>query len=255
MATPTIALQLYSIRTQLAENRDRALEQVAAAGYRTVEAFGIGGDAGPLRASLDAHGLTARTAHAKVLGADQDAVFAAAAALGASTVLDPFTDPERWTSAEGVERIADELSEAYERAQTFGLDFGYHNHAFELSNRVGEQSALEYLADRLPAGMALEVDTYWAAIGGVDVPQLLRTLGERVRMLHLKDAPRLDDGTLSAELLDQLPVGEGALPWAEIIAAAPHAQLLVAEFDEFDGDVFDGAARSLQALTSLGGHA
>ena len=138
---------------------------------------------------------------------------------------------------------------------THRLRFGYHNHAWELSNRIDGGSALERLAARLPETVALEVDAYWAAEGGADVPALLALLGDRVRFLHVKDAPITSDGTLSADRLDQVPVGEGALPWAAILSAAPSTELVVVEFDEFRGDVFDGAARSRKALEALGARA
>jgi sugar phosphate isomerase/epimerase len=99
------------------------------------------------------------------------------------------------------------------------------------------------------------VDTYWAAQGGEDVPALLSRLGARVRFLHVKDAPIGDDGVLSPDRFDQVPVGEGALPWAEILAAAPSAELVVVEFDEFRGDVVEGSARSKAALEALGAQA
>ena len=58
----------------------------------------------------------------------------------------------------------------------------------ELASRLGGRSALEHLAERLPARVVLELDTYWAAVGE-DVPALLGRLGDRVRLLHLKDGP------------------------------------------------------------------
>ena len=76
-----------------------------------------------------------------------------------------------------------------------------------------------------------------------------------MRFLHVKDAPIGDDGVLSPDRFDQVPVGEGALPWADILAAAPAAEIVVVEFDEFRGDVFDGSARSRAALEALGAHA
>ena len=65
--------------------------------------------------------------------------------------------------------------------------------------------------------MALELDTYWAAQGGEHVPALLERLGARV-VLDVEDVPADADGVLSPDRLDQVPVGEGALPWAEILA-------------------------------------
>ena len=62
--------------------------------------------------------------------------------------------------------------------------------------------------------MLLEIDAYWAATGGADVPALLRRLGDRVIALHLKDGPLNGDKTA------QLPLGQGDLPAADVVAAA-----------------------------------
>ena len=255
MTQPAISLQLYSLREALAADAARAIARAAESGFRLVEPFDLANTAKGLGPLLSANGLSAPTAHARVLGADQAPIYEAAAGLGVRTVIDPFVDPSRWESAESVDRVADELAAAAQTAAEFGLEFGYHNHAFELSNRIDGASALERLASRLPESVCLEVDTYWAAQGGEDVPALLSRLGARVRFLHVKDAPIGEDGVLSPDRFDQVPVGEGALPWAEILAAAPSAELVVVEFDEFRGDVIEGSARSKAALEALGAHA
>lgn len=255
MTHPAISLQLYSLREALAADAARTLARTAEAGFRLVEPFALAETAASIAPLLSANGLTAPTAHARVLGVEQGPIFEAAAALGVVTVIDPMVDPDRWQTADSVDRIADELADAAAAAATFGLGFGYHNHAWELSNRVDGGSALERLASRLPESVALEVDTYWAAQGGEDVPALLSRLGARVRFLHVKDAPLDGNGILSPDRFDQVPVGEGALPWADILAAAPATELVVVEFDEFRGDVFDASARSKAALEALGARA
>lgn len=255
MPHPTISLQLYSLREAIAADAPGALARAAEAGFRVVEPYDLANTAAGLAPLLAANGLVAPTAHARLIGVDQAPVYEAAVELGVQTVIDPFIDPIRWENADEVDRIADELADAAELASTFGLRFGYHNHAFELSNRFDGASALDRLVSRLPQSVDLEIDTYWAAQGGEEVAALLIRLGDRVRFLHVKDAPLLSDGTLSADKLDQLPVGEGALPWAEILAAAPQAEIIVVEFDEFRGDVFEAAVRSRIALEAFGARA
>ena len=57
-ANPT-ALQLYTVREQMAADRAGVLAQVAALGYGAVEPFNILSDPDGLRADLDAAGLSA----------------------------------------------------------------------------------------------------------------------------------------------------------------------------------------------------
>ena len=91
--------------------------------------------------------------------------------------------------------------------------------------------------------MVLEVDTFWAEVGGEPAPALLRRLGERVQLLHVKDGPRVRDTSR------QTAVGSGSLPIADILAAAPHA-VRVIELDAYGaGDVFDALADSWRFMS------
>ena len=90
----------------------------------------------------------------------------------------------------------------------------------------------------------LEVDTYWAEVGGVPAAALLERLGDRVRFLHVKD------GAVTQDDQDQVAVGSGALDIAAILAAAPQAQQVV-ELDGFAGDVFDALRDSVTYLNGV----
>lgn len=244
-----ISLQLYSIRTLLEEDLAGSLALVAQTGFTSVELYNMVAWSEGLRRELAASGLKAPTAHARLLGRNQEEIFTIAADLGVTTIIDPLIDQERWSTASDIDRVADELAETADLARDYGLELGYHNHNWEAENQIEGQTALEYLASRLPESIHLEVDVYWAAIGGADVPALLGRLGDRVRFLHVKDAPLGDDGRIHRDVMEQVPVGEGSLPWQQIFAAAPAAEMYVVEFDFFRGDVLDAAARSLSALT------
>jgi sugar phosphate isomerase/epimerase len=127
-------------------------------------------------------------------------------------------------------------------AAEHGVTVGYHNHFWELTSRIGDRTALEVFAEQLDPALVLEVDTYWATAGGADAPALLRRLGDRVRAIHVKDGGLATDGS------GQVPAGQGRVPIAEVLAAAPQA-LRVIEFDHYDGDIFAGLAASLAFLS------
>ncbi|WOF23339.1 sugar phosphate isomerase/epimerase [Microbacterium betulae] len=242
--TSPLSIQLYTVRDALAADLPGTLRRLADTGFRQVEPWGFAARAGAYDEGLRAAALAAPSGHAPLVGADLDATFDAAARLGIGTVIDPHIPEERWADREGVAAIAAELGAAAERAADRGLRVGYHNHAFELERRIGGVAALEVLADALPERVVLEVDTYWAEVGGEPAPALLRRLGERVAFLHVKDGPRTKDDR------EQVAVGRGDLPIAEILAAAPDA-LPVVELDDFDGDVFGAVADSLRFLQGL----
>jgi sugar phosphate isomerase/epimerase len=237
------------VREPLAADLPATLDRLAAIGFTTVELFGFVDLADAYRAALPASGLRAPSAHARLLGPQGDAtvdeILDTAASLGVETVIDPFVDPTRWTTADDVARIADELNALVDSAAARGLVLGYHNHAFEFENRVDGRSAFEHLAGLLDPRMVLELDTYWAAVGGDDPVEVLGRLGDQVRFLHVKDGP------ISADTQEQLPAGEGAMDVPAILAAAPQA-LPVLEFDAYAGDIFEGLESAHRYVSGLG---
>ena len=233
----SLSVQLYSVREAFADDPTETLRRLAAIGFTQVEPYGLLEHAAVLRTALPEAGLAAPTTHARLVGADQPAVFAAAAEFGVDLVIDPFVPAERWRDEADITATAAALNSAARLAAEHGLTVGYHNHWWELETEIGGSSALEFFADQLDPEVVLEVDTYWAAAGGADAPELLRRLGSRVRALHIKD------GGLATDATGQVPAGQGRMPVDEVLAAAPDA-LRVVEFDNYDGDIFDGLAAS-----------
>jgi sugar phosphate isomerase/epimerase len=238
----TLSVQLYSVRDAFAADPAGTLARLAEIGFTQVEPYGIVENLATLRTGLPDHGLTAPTAHAKLIGVDQDEVFAAAVACGVGVVIDPFTPPERWQDEADIAAIATALNDAAKKAADHGITVGYHNHWWELQTQIGGRSAFEVFVDQLDPELVVEVDTYWATAGGADAPALLRRLGKRVHALHVKD------GDLATDASGQVPAGQGRVPVNDVLAAAPDA-LRVVEFDAYDGDIFDGIAASHAFLT------
>jgi sugar phosphate isomerase/epimerase len=238
----TVSVQLYSVREAFAADPGGTLAKLAGIGFTQVEPYGVLENAAVLRTALPDNGLTAPTAHAKLIGVDQDAVFAAAVTCGVGVVIDPFTPPEQWQNESDVAATAAALNEAAKRGAEHGITVGYHNHWWELSTSFDDTSAFEVFAAQLDPELVLEVDTYWATAGGADAPALLRRLGKQVHALHVKD------GDLATDASGQVPAGQGRVPVADGLAAAPDAMRVV-EFDAYDGDIFDGLAASYAYLT------
>ncbi|WP_255252589.1 sugar phosphate isomerase/epimerase family protein [Curtobacterium sp. 'Ferrero'] len=244
LVTQPLSVQLYTVRDALSADLPGTLRRIADIGYTNVELFGYVDRAGELRDALDAAGLAAPSGHARLLDADEqglDAILRASVTAGITTLIDPHIDEARWTSREDVEAIARELSALAPRAAEHGLTLGYHNHAFEFSNHIDGTSAYQVFADALSDDVVLELDTYWAKVGGDDPVAVLERLGDKVRFLHVKDG----DG--SHDDKKQVAVGDGIMPVREILAAAPDA-LHVVELDDHEGDVFQAVADSYTFL-------
>jgi sugar phosphate isomerase/epimerase len=260
---PTPSVQLYSVRDAIDENLDGGIDRLAEIGFTRVEPYAFQLRTADYKRAFAASGVTAPSGHAPVIDSESpDAVFDSAAELGITTVIDPFIPTDRWKTADDVHRIADRVNELAEQANARGLEFGYHNHQWEFTNRVDGRPVYELFVELLAPSVVLEVDTFWATVGGADTPAVLRSLGRRVRALHIKDGKVTGDiatalpssesalivpEALKAAFENQTPAGQGDIDVKAVLAAAPHA-LRVIEFDAYSGDVFDAIAQSFAWL-------
>lgn len=238
------SLQLYTLRNAISEDLPGTIRKVAEIGFTQVEPYNFVATARELGAALKENGLTAPSGHAPLMSQDQDEIFAAAKELGITTVIDPFLPAEHWQKAEDIQATAEKLNAAAKKGAEYGIRVGYHNHAWELESTIEGHTALEYFASLLDPELVLEVDTYWAAVGGQDPVELLARLGDRVKFIHIKDGP------LNKDNKAQQPAGQGKVPVMEVIAAAKSLEVGVVEFDDYAGDIFDGIAQSLAFLNS-----
>ena len=240
------SLQLYTLRNAIQEDLPGTIRKVAEIGFTQVEPYNFVATAQELGEALRDNGLTAPSGHAPLLSQDQDQIFTAARELGITTVIDPFIPADRWQSAEDVQATAAQLNAAAKKGAEYGIRVGYHNHQWELESRIEGRTALEYFADLLDPELVLEVDTYWVAVGGQDPVDILGKLGTRVNFIHIKDGP------LTTDTKAQLPAGQGKVAVLDVIAAATSLEVGVVEFDDYDGDIFEGINESLSFLTASG---
>jgi sugar phosphate isomerase/epimerase len=236
------SIQLYTLRRAMQVDLPATIRRVVEIGFTQVEPYNFVATAQELGAALKANGLTAPSGHAPLLSQDQDQIFAAAQALGIQTVIDPHRPAQHWQSAEEIQATAAMLNAAAKKGAEHGLRVGYHNHFWELESSIRGQTALEYFAELLDPGVVLEVDTYWAAVGGQDPVDLLARLGERVRFIHIKDGP------INRDTSAQRPAGQGSIAVWDVIGAAKSLEVGVVEFDDYAGDIFEGIAESLAYL-------
>jgi sugar phosphate isomerase/epimerase len=261
MTNPQISLQLYTLRHEIEKDFSGSLERAARIGFSQVEPWNFVERADEYAKSFAANGITAPSAHAHLVGVSRRETFQAAVKLGINTVIEPIVDQSKWHNANDISEIAEEMNKAAEEALEYGLVVGYHNHAWEIANKINGEAALEFFESMLEDRVILEVDAYWAHAGGLYGPDLLSRLGKRVQFLHIKDGKNVrgsentfnEQGELVKSETDtrlQVPAGRGEVPLAEVIATAPHA-LPIVEFDEYAGDIFEGIKESLEYVKGL----
>ena len=216
-----IGLQLYTVRSLMAEDVAGTLDAVAAIGYDEVEFAGYFGHApAQVREWLDAAGLTSPAAHVgleDLTGTGLEASIETASALGQRWLVLPYMSEDMRT-ADGYRALADLLNTAGETAAQANLRVAYHNHAFEFETvdddgTTGYSLLLEHLD---PAVADLEIDFHWSAVGGADSAALLRDNPGRFSLCHIKDL------TADGRMAD---VGAGEIDWAGLFALSPTAGL------------------------------
>ncbi|MBB4087336.1 sugar phosphate isomerase/epimerase family protein [Sphingomonas carotinifaciens] len=244
-----IGLQLYTVRELFQKDPVKTLETVAGIGYREVE-FGGGGydsmDHAMLRRTMDRLKLTAPSVHIgydALLGNFAKSV-AMAKTLGAGTVILPYmTDEHRteagWQAAlPNINRFANDLRAA-------GLNFAYHNHDFEFTVKPGGVSLYErLLRETDPALVKVELDLYWVAHAGEDVPAWIERLADRLYAYHVKDMR--PDRSMTA-------VGAGVTDFAALFRLKGSAGVrhFYVENDEAPAPYIPDITKSFQTLRAL----
>jgi sugar phosphate isomerase/epimerase len=127
-----------------------------------------------------------------------------------------------WTSLDGFKRAADQYNKWGEQVKRAGMRFGFHNHNYEF-RRFGDTTGFDALISRTDANLVcMEMDCYWIVQAGQDPVEMIKRLGGRIQLLHLKD--RKAGFPTSQDLNEQAehfaPVGAGTLDWKSILHAA-----------------------------------
>ena len=110
--------------------------------------------------------------HARALGEDADALLAGARKLGADTVIVPSVAGGAVRRRDSITALARELNGPPPGRRTRGCGSATTTTPSSLRSSAGGP-ALRCSRTRSTTAVLLEVDTYWAAVGGQDVPALL----------------------------------------------------------------------------------
>jgi len=234
-------LQLYSVRDLTEKDLDGALRAVAQLGYRFVEFAGFfGHSAKQVREMLDRYGLKVSGTHTGLGELTKDRIEETIAyhkELGNTSIIIPWAD---FSTPEKAEETIAAINEAQPRLAAEGIRLGYHNHAQEFLPTSYVVCAHDELQRRTE--IEFEIDTYWAYVAGLDPVALLERLGDRVRVIHLKDG--LADGQGYA-------LGEGTAPVAAVRAYAIEKGLaMVVESETCNPSGIEEVGRCIRYLRS-----
>ena len=242
-----VALQLYSLREALADDFEGIVRQVAEMGYVGVEPYG--GMPGGLEgsAALFAElGLEVPNSHVAFPDDENaEAVLAIAEAYGLDRVCVAYLPATEFETVDQIKQTCERLNRAGQFAADNGLQLGYHNHWWEYKQLNGA-ATLDLMLDELDERVFLELDTYWAQVGGLEAVDVVRRMGARAPLIHLKDGPLDPDGDMTA-------LGGGKMDVPGIVAAAADtAEWHIVELDRCATDMLEAVRDSYAYLTANG---
>jgi sugar phosphate isomerase/epimerase len=239
-----IGLVLYTVRDRAEKDFAQTLREVAQIGYGCVEICGTFG---------------LEPEHVRELG-EELGVRLLATHVGLGDVTERFDKTVRYYSTVGVdalvvpwidEKYRDSVGAAKKTAKLFGrigarlddhgLSFAFHNHDAEFKP-IGGTTAWDIFVDECdPKLVRFELDVYWAAKGGRDPMDVLRTLEGRSPYIHAKDMTA--DGAMTE-------VGAGTLDFKAMAAARKKLGIkcFFVEHDEPAPPSIESARKSFEYL-------
>ena len=246
MNTP-IGLQLYSVRDHLKRDFSGIISQIAGMGYVGVETDEFPEGVKPREAKkiFDDLGLVVISAHSPLpLGDDKNQVLDTLQAIGCPHLVSPWTDPDYYTSIEKIKILADIFNQAYSVAADNGMKFSIHNHDHEFA-LLDDKPAIYTLIKYLEPGIYFQPDTYWIQVAGFNPVEVVKEMGARAPLLHIKDYPATEGADMTA-------VGEGVIDVPAIVKAGkPHTEWWIVELDRCATDMLEAVDKSYQYLASI----
>ena len=256
-------LALYTIRDTIAQNPKAVLEEVAAIGYKNIEAAGYadgkfyGMSPDEFKALLDEVGLVPVSSHhGDVTLENADEMIAAVKAVGFKYFVIPIPpmghfkyDPETRTlgMSDEVEEISNIINTIAEKCSKAGLQCLYHNHNMEfVENSKGIVPIDYFIENSNPEHLNFEMDLYWVVKAGADPLTYFEKAPGRFKVWHVKD---MDEQGRFA------PVGTGSIKFADILAQKDKAGLehyFVEQDATFEQTPFEAITISHKALSEIG---
>ncbi len=254
--SPAIGLQLYSVRHQAQRNLPPVLAKVKQIGYEEVETYWnlYSHPAAELRKMIADAGLRVPSGHFDYEKVERS--FDYAHELGLRYMVCPML-PKKMQNAglDDFKRAAEQFNRWGEKAQQAGMRFAFHNHNYEFQ-KFGNTTGYETLvAQTDPKLVWFEMDCYWVTQAGGNPVELMKALGDRVRMLHIKDrlAGFGDSQKLGKASEHFTEVGTGTIDYKAIGAEARAIGIehYFVEQDEIHKPVYESLTTSFQNASRL----
>src|SRR5579875_1862923 len=252
-----LGVELYTVRNIIGKDPATVLKSIQDIGYTEVEA--TYGNLDQIWSALKQTNLKAVSVHIdfaiwKAAGSNLDSALQDVKKRGFEYAVVPYIPVEERGGADVFKSLAELLNRSGQRAKANGLKLCYHNHAFEYQPLDGTFGLEILMKNTQPSLVSLELDIFWASVGGHDPAQLLKTYGNRIPLLHLKDKT----AGFPVQYNERVPpttfkeVGNGSIDIPAVLAAASKAEVrhYFVEQDQTPGNPIDSLRQSYKYLSS-----
>jgi sugar phosphate isomerase/epimerase len=242
-----IGLVLYTVRDRAEKDFAATLREAVEIGYGCAEICGTFGlEATKVRDLGEELGLRLLSAHVGLGDVTEHfhKTVRYYSTIGVEALVVPWIDEKYRNSVEAAKKTARLFNQIGARLDDSGLSFMFHHHDVEFKP-IGSLTAWDILvAESDPRYVGFEVDVYWAAKGGRDPMDVLRTLEGRARYIHAKDMTA--DGAMTE-------VGAGTLDFRAMAAARRKLGIkcFFVEHDEPKRPSMDSARKSFRYLRRI----
>jgi sugar phosphate isomerase/epimerase len=264
-ALPAAGLQLYTVRELLEKDLKGTLQKIADIGYKNMEsAAGSKGHYYGMKpkefaSMLNDMGMQLRSSHVGVgyntggkkpanetLTYDLQKLVDMAAEAGQKYLICAYlADNERRNLDDYKSHIA-LFNKAGEACKKAGLQFAYHNHAFEFETMEGQVPYDLILAQTDKDLVKMELDLYWVANAGKDSVAMFDQHPGRFPLWHVKDMDKTEKKFFTE-------VGNGSIDFKRIFAAAQNSgmEYYFVEQDVTPGNPIDSITTSYTNLNKV----
>jgi len=251
MALP-VALQIYSVRDEIAKDFARTLKKVKDMGYDGIELAGFGGrSVSEAKKIIDYSGLKVVSAHVPYedLTKNTEKILSDYKTLGCNYIAIPWLDEAMAPGGKDFVSTISTIHEIGKAAKAADITLLYHNHDFEF-RKINDAYGLDVLYDSIPAEfLQTQIDTCWVKVAKLDPASYVRKYKGRAPIVHLKDFVMDENATgnlyeligndsseapTSKQGFEFRPLGQGMQDIPSILEACTYAgaKWVVVEQDE-----------------------
>ena len=201
---------MYSLRDDFKKDYEGTLKDMGKMGYTAVEIAGLDGNTfkfygktpEDFKKDIESLGMKVISSHARralsqkeIETGDYSESLAwwkktldAHKRAGCKFIVDPY---QKLDNMQELKAYAKYFNEIGKLAKTYGISFGYHNHAHEFK-KVGDIVPFDYMIQNTnPEYVFYQMDVYWVVRGQCSPVEYFAKYPNRFRLLHIKDHKEL----------------------------------------------------------------